>query len=424
MSGVLAVGEIRAAFPALQRVEGRHPVAYFDGPGGTQVPEPVIEAMAGYLRGHNANTHWAYPTSAETDAIILAAREAFAEFLNGRPEEVVFGQNMTTLAFHLARGLGREWVPGDEVVVTDLDHHANRAPWTDLVRERGITIRSVPFDPATGELDLGALERLVGTRTRLVAVTAASNAIGTCPDVARVVSLARAAGALSFVDGVHAAAHQLPDVQALDCDFYACSPYKFYGPHLGVLWGREELLARVAVPRLDPAPDTSPERLETGTLSHEAIAGAAAGVRFLAGLDQDASGTLRERLARVYQALHARSATLFDRLWSGLESLPVRRYGPGPARGRAATLGFTIPGRNAEQVVRQLAGQGLFLSHGDFYAATVIERLGLGSDGLLRAGCACYTTEAEVDRLVAGIAGLSGTGSMGSQGRTITASSQ
>ncbi len=401
MSPVASVTEIRAAFPALARQHGGRPVAFFDGPGGTQVPDVVGRAMLQYLYHHNANTHWAYPTSAETDALILDARSAVADLLFCRPEQVVFGQNMTTLTFHLARGLGRRFDPGDIVVITDLDHHANRAPWEALVAERGVTIRSVGFDPIGGELDWRGLEQALEGRVRLLAIGAASNALGTIPDVARACRLAREHGVLSFVDAVHYAPHVLVDVRDLACDFLACSPYKFYGPHAGVLWGRGVLLEEVPIPKVPPAPDTVPERLETGTLSHEAIVGTMAAIDFLASLAPGRPDR-RQALADAYAALHERSHRLFRHLWIGLRGVPgVTLYGPAPERPRTPTLGFTVQGHTSEAVARHLAGRGLFLSHGDFYAATVVERLQV--EGLVRAGCACYTTDEEVDRLIAAV---------------------
>ena len=398
--------EIRSRFPALERRHSGQPVAYFDGPGGTQVPRVVGEAMVDYLYHHNANTHWAYPTSEETDRMLAGARAVLAEFLNGRPGEIVFGQNMTTLTFHLARGLGLGWGPGDEIVVTDLDHHGNRAPWERLAVERGVTIRVVPFDPVTGELVWEALDRAIGPKTRLVAIGAASNALGTITDVAGACRLARERGALSFVDAVHYAPHALVDVQAIGCDFLACSPYKFYGPHMGVLWGRPALLSTVDVPRLAPAPAEAPERLETGTLSHEGMLGSAAAVDFLAGLAASAAGR-RQGLAEAFDVLHQRGQALFRQLWDGLgEIAGVRRYGPPPERPRTPTIGFTVAGHSAEAVARHLAGRGIFVSHGDFYAATVVERLGLQDSGLVRAGIVCYSTGEEVARLVEGIAEL------------------
>ena len=395
------VEEIRAQFPALRRQLGAHEVAYFDGPGGTQVPEAVGQAMLDYLYHHNANTHWAYPTSVETDHIILDARAAVADLLFCRPEQVVFGHNMTTLTYHLARGLGRRFDRGDIVVITDLDHHANRAPWEALVAERGITIRSVRFDNRTGELDWKALEAALEGRVRLVAVGAASNALGTITDVAAVCRLARERGALSFIDAVHYAPHALVDVQQISCDFLACSPYKFYGPHLGVLWGRGVLLEEVPVPKLEPAPDEVPERLESGTLSHEAIAGTRAAIDFLASLAPGRSSR-REALRDAYETLHVRAQAQLGRLWTGLRKIPgVRVYGPPPERPRTPTISFTVTERSSREVAAQLAARGLFLSHGDFYALTVVQRLKV--EGLVRAGCACYTTDEEVERLLAAV---------------------
>jgi cysteine desulfurase family protein (TIGR01976 family) len=402
---VAGVDRIRSAFPALRRIHAAQPVAYFDGPGGTQVPASVAEAMTDYLYHHNANTHWAYPSSIETDAMLAAARQAFADFLNAGRAEIAFGANMTTLTFHLARALGRGWGPGDEVVVTDLDHHANVAPWQALAKERGVTVQRVPLAPSLDRLDWAALEGVLSKRTRLLAIGAASNALGTITDVGAAARLAHAVGALCFVDAVHYAPHTLVDVRALDCDFLACSPYKLYGPHLGVLYGRERLLAALDVPKLDPAPSEPPERMETGTQNHEGIVGAAAAVEFLASLADGASR--RERLVHAFAALHARGAALFERLWNGLEETAgVRLYGLPPGSARTPTVAFTVAGRASEGVARSLAERGVFVSHGDFYASTVVERLGLGGEGVVRAGCACYTTESEVDRLLAGVRAL------------------
>lgn len=398
-----SVEEIRRHFPALQREHGGHPVAYFDGPGGTQVPRQVVEAMAGYLYHHNANTHWEYPTSHETDAAIRAAREAFADFLNASSDEIVFGANMTTLTFHVARGIARSWGPGDEIVVTELDHHANVAPWEAVAKDRGITLRVVRLLPEAGTLDWDDLERAIGRRTRLLAIGAASNALGTVTDVARAARLARSVGALTYVDAVHYAAHALVDVEALGCEFLACSPYKFCGPHLGVVYAKRGSCTAIDIPKLRPAPDASPERFETGTLNHEGIVGAAAAVDFFASLSEGA--TRRARLATALSELHDRGDALVAQLWAGLGSIPgVRRHGVSPGLPRTPTVAFTVGGARSQDVARALAQQGIFVSHGDFYAATVIERLGAEPDGLVRAGCACYTTAAEVDRLIAAVA--------------------
>ncbi|MBX7119434.1 MAG: cysteine desulfurase-like protein [Gemmatimonadaceae bacterium] len=398
---------IRAQFPALRRTHAGRPVAYFDGPGGTQVPQRVVDAMADYLLHHNANTHWAYPTSNETDALLLAAREAVADLLHASVREVTFHNNMSTGTFHVARALGRGWGPGDEVVITELDHHANVAPWRALERERGITIRTVRVDAARGELEFDSLRAALGPRTRLLAIGAGSNALGTITDVAEAGRLAHAVGALVYVDAVHYAPHALVDVRAMDCDLLGCSAYKFYGPHAGVLYVRQALLERLDVPKLDPAPDEAPERLETGTQNHEGIVGTGAAVEFLASLGTGA--TRRARLVDAYARLHAHGHALFRQGWDGLRAIPgVTLYGPGPDRPRTPTLAFTVRGHDADAVTRHLVTRGVFTSHGDFYAQTIVERLGLAAAGLVRAGAACYTTAEEMDRLVAGVRELAG----------------
>jgi len=399
---ILSVEAIRRQFPALRRKLDGHQVAYFDGPGGTQVPQVVIDAFTQYLAHHNANTHWAYATSRETDAMILEARRALADFLGAQPDEIAFGANMTTLTFHLARALGRQWGPGDEIVVTELDHHANIAPWQAVVRERGVTLRTVPFKVETGELDWDALGQALTSRTRLLAIGAASNALGTVTNVAQAREMARAVGALVFVDAVHYAPHRLVDVRTLGCDFLACSSYKFYGPHLGVLYGRRDRLRALDVAKLAPAPDSVPERLETGTQNHEGIAAARAAVDWLASLAE--GHTRRERLARTFEVFHERESALFGRLWDGLGAIrTVTRFGPPPGRPRTGTMSLAIKGVSPEQAATQLGAEGVFVSHGDFYATTVVERLGFSRDGLLRIGLSCYSTQEEVDRVLVGI---------------------
>ncbi len=396
------LAEIRDHFPALRRLHGERPVAHFDGPGGTQVPVEVVEAMSDYLLHHNANTHWAFPTSVETDAIIAQARAALADFLQAAPNEIVFGANMTTLAFHLARALGRGYGRGDEIVLTELDHHANIAPWRALEKERGVTIRMAKMIPETGQLDWEDFESQLNSRTKLVAIGAASNALGTITDVRRAGELAHAAGAQIFVDAVHYAPHQLVDVREMDCDFLACSAYKFYGPHIGILYGRHDLLAALDFPKLFPAPNEAPERAETGTQNHEGIAGAAAAVDFLASL---APGeTRRSSLGQGFAGLHARGEVLVRQLWEGLESIEgVTLFGPSPAEPRTPTVGFTVAGVSSTEVAQRLAEAAVFVSNGDFYATTVIERLGLAPDGIVRAGGACYTSADEVARLIDGV---------------------
>ena len=400
---VAPVAEIRQHFPALERVHNGYPVAYFDGPGGTQVPRYVVEQMSDYLYHHNANTHWAYPTSAETDAALEYAREVCAEFLNASPAEIAFGANMTTLTFHLSRALSLNYAAGDEIVVTELDHHANVDPWRRLALERGVTIRTVRLDTATGQINWEDLERFVGPKTKLVAIGAASNALGTINNLAGAIELAHNAGALAFVDAVHYAPHALIDVQELDCDFLGMSAYKFYGPHVGVMFAKRALLEQINFPKLVPAPDYAPENAETGTQNQEGMVGAAAAIDFLASLGGN-DGNRRESLRRVFHETHARNMQLFERLWNALSAMPrVKLYGPPPDAARTPTLAFTIDGCASTDAARRLAEKGLFLSHGDFYAATVIERLALEPEGLIRAGCACYTTEDEIDRLITAV---------------------
>jgi cysteine desulfurase family protein (TIGR01976 family) len=397
------VRRARAQFPALERMHNGYPVAYFDGPGGTQVPRSVADAMTQYLFHHNANTHWVYPTSEETDALIAESRRTIATFLNAEPDEVAFGANMTTLTFHLARALGRQWKTGDEVIVTDLDHHGNVAPWRALEKERGIVIKSVRFDPLTGELDIYDLIAKVGPRTKLLALGIASNALGTITDPV-FSNVARQAGAEVFIDAVHYAPHRAIDVKQFDCDYLACSAYKFYGPHIGILYGKKSKLEAIDFPKLDPAPNESPERVETGTQNHEGIVGAAAAVEFIASLAEQGT-ELRERLEDSYQYHYWHGRFLLERLWKGLQAIDgLTIYGP-PADNpdRTPTLSFTLRGHKTNDIARALAKKGVFVSNGDFYAMTVIERIGQAADGVVRVGCSCYTTEEEVDRVIEGV---------------------
>lgn len=401
-----SVEEIRARFPALARVYGGHPVAYFDGPGGTQVPTSVVNAMSDYLLHHNSNSHWAYPTSVETDVIIAAARAAAADLLNCAPNEVAFGPNMTTLTFSLSRALAPTISPGDEIVVTELDHHANVAPWTRLAGERGAVVRTVRMNTDTGSLDWADLERQLTARTKLLAIGAASNALGTVTDVARATALAHARGAKVFIDAVAYAPHALIDVRAIGCDFLACSAFKFHGPHLGMLYGRYDLLATLDVAKLAPAPAQAPDRWETGTLNFEALAGTMAAIDFLASLGAGGGVARRERLASAYAAMHERIEPVFASLWNGLAAIRgVKLYGPPPGdAARAPIVSFTVAGVDSNVVATRLATEcGVFAPNGNFYAATVAERYGIGDSGWVRAGCACYTTAEEVKRLVNGV---------------------
>ena len=406
-AAAVSTNELRQFFPALQREHKGRPVAYFDGPGGTQVPRAVVDAMSDYLLHHNANSHWAFPTSEETDAIITAGREAAADFLNASPQEIAFGANMTTLTFHLARALGRGYSAGDEILLTELDHHANIAPWRALEKERGVTIRVAKMIPETGQLDWDDFGRQLNGRTKLVAIGAASNALGTITDIRRAAQMAHELGAQVFVDAVHYAPHALVDVRDLDCDFLSCSAYKFYGPHIGLLYGRQELLAELDFPKLLPSPNTAPERVETGTQNHEGIAGAAAAIDFLASLASGANR--RARLTSAFAALHERGSALLAQMWNGLSAIEgVQLYGPQPDITRTPTVAFTVKGVPSLEVSRRLVEHGVFASNGDFYATTVVERLGQTRDGLVRAGCACYTTADEVERLTQAVAAIAG----------------
>src|SRR5881398_554137 len=338
----LSTEEIREQFPALLRLHKEHPAAYFDGAGGTQTPRAVVDAVADYLLNHNANTHWEYPTSHETDAIIESARQTFADFLNASANEIVFGPNTTTMIYHLSRALGRTLALDDEIVTTELEHHANIAPWQALVRERGVTLNVAQMDPETGQLDWNDFERLVTKQTKVVAFGAGCNALGTVNDFRCAVELAHSVGALALVDAVHYAPYFLCDVREMNCDFLTCSAYKFYGPHISVFYGKKDLLESIDFPKLQPAPDAAPERPEMGTQNHEGIAGAAAAVDFYASLagyrtaggSEQVTDSARDRRAGLQSAfagLRAHSSPQVQRLWEALSSINgVRLYGPPP----------------------------------------------------------------------------------------------
>ncbi|HEX2189575.1 MAG TPA: cysteine desulfurase-like protein [Longimicrobiaceae bacterium] len=400
---------VRPHFPVFERPYGGRPLAFFDGPGGSQVPRVVADAVAETLLFRSANVHGAFPTSRDADEVVAAARGAAADFLGaGSPREVAFGANMTTLTFAFARSLSRAWEPGDEVVVTDLDHQANVAPWRRAAGDRGAVVRSVPFDPAAMQLDLHALEGMLTPRTRLVAVGAASNAVGTVTDVARVAEMARRVGALVFVDAVHYAPHRLVDVQALGCDFLACSAYKFFGPHVGLLWGKPEHMEAVVPYKVPPCSDTLPERWETGTMNHEGMAGVAAAVDWIASLAPEPGAGRREALRAAMERIGEHESALFEQMLDGLGAIPgVRIFGPPRGADRTPTAGFTVRGVHADEVARRLADEGVCVWSGNFYATGVIEGLGIVQEGgLVRAGVAPYCTGDDVRRLVEGVAAV------------------
>lgn len=398
---------IRSQFPALsQDIDGRRPI-FFDGPGGTQVPRSVIDAMSRYLATSNANAHGAFATSRRTDELIGSARAAVADFLGCDDDEVVFGANMTTLAFAISRALGRSLKPGDEIVVTRLDHYANVSPWYAL-EETGAVIRVVDIHTEDCTLDMKDLERQLGERTRILAIGYASNAVGTINDVAKAVRLAREVGALVFVDAVHYAPHGPIDVRTLDCDFLACSAYKFFGPHVGILFGKREHLQSFQPYRVQPAPDEVPFRWETGTLNHEGLAGLAATIDYLTELGRRVSPSAENRRAALIAAMEASrqyERGLSERLIQGLRRIRgLRLYGiSDPARfdWRTPTVGLTLAGRTPYAAAEQLGKRGIFTWHGNFYALGLTQRLGVESTGgLLRIGLLAYNTVDEIDSLL------------------------
>jgi len=408
------VDRIRSQFPAL--ASG---AVFFDGPGGTQVPQAVIDAVSAYYRESNANEHGLFATSRRSDDIVAGGRKAMADFLNAPADSgIIFGANMTTLTMHLSRALGRTLRPGDEIVVTRLDHDANIAPWLFL-QENGAKVRWLEFDPADCTLDLRALERAITVRTKIMAVGLASNAFGTINDVPRLIAAARKAGALSFVDAVHYAPHRAIDVQLLDCDFLACSPYKFYGPHSGVLYGKREALERLQPYKVRPAADRIPDCFETGTKSHEAIAGVAAAVDFLAGLGRElGSGCAqypegrRRWLKQALAVIQEHEARLFSRLLAGLREIEgIRIYGiADPARlgERTPTACFTLPGLSPAEAAEKLGNAGIHVWDGDYYAWEAMRFLRLGDrGGAVRAGLSLYNTEGEVSRFLQELSKLS-----------------
>ena len=405
------VANIRSQFPSLASA-----AVFLDGPGGTQVPQAVIDAVGAYYREANANDHGAFATSRRSDGIIAQGRDAVADFLNARSaNEIVFGANMTTLTLHLARALGRTLKAGDEVVVTRLDHDANIAPWLFL-QENGAVIRWLEFSPGDCTLDLGTLEKSINKKTKIVAVGYASNAFGTINDVPRIIAAAKKVGALTFVDAVHYAPHRAIDVQILDCDFLACSPYKFYGPHSGVLYGKQEVLRLLQPYKVRPASDRAPDRFETGTKNNEGIAGVGAAIDFLAalgcdhgpdqasGLDAYAAGR-RRWLKQALAAIMAHETRLFARMLDGLLSLPgLRVYGitdPQRFSERTPTACFTLPGLVPAVVAEKLGAGGICVWDGNYYAWEPMKFLGLeGKGGAVRAGLSLYNTDEEVDRFL------------------------
>ena len=401
------IDAVRARFPALDANCFRR--AFFDAPGGTQVCAAAIDRMTAHLQSGTANSGGSFATSRETDALSDAAHGAMADLLGGKPEEVAFGPNMTSLTLAASRALARGWAEGDNLVVTRLDHDANVAPWLLAAADKGVEVRWLDFSPATGRLDYAALPGLLDARTRVVAVGAASNALGTSNDVPAVVAAARGGSdALVYVDAVQSVPHVATDVGALGCDFLACSPYKFFGPHQGVLWGRTEAWAQLDAYKVRPAGGDGGHRLETGTPSFEGQAGVLGTVEYLEWLGGEVAPEANSRRARLLAAMDASAAyerDLGERLLAGLARIPgLKLWGEPTMAGRVPTFAFTLAGHRPDAVAQHLAARDLFAWSGHFYAVEVIRRLGLeDAGGLVRVGLCHYSTAGEVDRLIAAL---------------------
>jgi cysteine desulfurase family protein (TIGR01976 family) len=421
VSATLDLTYIRAQFPSLTQTVNGHPAAFLDGPGGTQVPQRVIDAISNYLGRDNANTDGAYATSRRTNAVIAAARAAMADFLNCAADEIIFGPNMTTLTYAMSRSFGREIAgrdlgPGDEILVTRLDHDANVSPWLAL-EEKGVTIRWAEIHEQDCTLDLADLASKINQKTKLVAVGYASNAVGTLNPVKEIIRLAHAAGALAYVDAVHYGPHGLIDVAALDCDFLVCSTYKFFGPHMGVLFGKREHLQRLRPYKVRPLTEAVPNRWEWGTLNHECIAGIAACVDYIADLGRHArphlpqsqASTRRAAIVAAFEAIHIYEHSLMERLIAGLKQIPsLKLYGiTDPARfeERCPTLALRAINQTPDQtplaLATKLGDHGFFTWDGNYYALNLTERLDVEkTGGFLRIGLVHYNTAEEVDRLL------------------------
>jgi cysteine desulfurase family protein (TIGR01976 family) len=406
------IDAVRARFPALAVTDDGRPRIYFDAPGGTQACADAIAAMTVHLAGGTANAGGHFATSVATDATTRAAHAAMADLLGAEPGEIAFGPNMTSLTLALSRALARDWQAGDELVVTRLDHDANVAPWLIAAADRGVTVRWLDIDPATGTLRLDLLPSLLGDRTRLVAFGGASNALGTLNDLPAIVRAVRDhSTALIYIDAVQSVPHVPTDVVAIGCDFLACSPYKFFGPHAGVLWGRADRLTALSAYKVRPAAvEPAAIRFETGTPSFEAQAGVTATIDYLAWLGGELGkgGTRRERLLAAMEGCAAHERALGERLLAGLKRLnSVRLYGPATMDGRVPTFAFTVAGHTPAEVAQHLADHNIFAWSGHFYAVETMAALGLTENGgLVRVGLAHYNTADEVDRLLDALAGL------------------
>lgn len=397
---------IRSQFPALERAVAGRPAAYLDGPGGTQVPTPVIDAMAGYLRAGGSNLHGGFAASDLSDAVLLDARAAVADLYGADPGEIAFGQNMTSLTYTVSRALARTWAPGDNIVLTRLDHDANVTPWVQAAADTGVDVRFVDFRPDGGcLLDLDTLDAALDGRTRLVAFTHASNAVGSITPVADIVERAHAVGAHTYVDAVHFAPHGVIDVAATGTDFLVSSAYKWFGPHTGCLYGRRALLDEIQPYKLRPSPDTSPDRWETGTQAFESLAGVTAAIDYLASLGT--GETRRHRLVDAHRRIGSHERSLSERFLAGLAEMPrVRLHGLDTPDGRTPTFAVEVEGHTPGAVAAELGRQGIFVWSGDYYAVEVMQRLDRAEHGLVRIGFVHYTTPEEVDRVLDALDGL------------------
>ncbi|MFM1652054.1 cysteine desulfurase-like protein [Brevibacillus sp. B_LB10_24] len=397
------IQEVREQFPALNRTYNGKPVAYFDGPGGSQTVKSAIEEIASYMANGGANLHGSFPTSRETEAIIAEAREAVADLFGARPQEVAFGANMTTLTFAIARALGRDWRAGDELVVTELDHRGNVDPWLAVAADRNMTVRWLKVDPERLTLDLDELDSIITPNTRLVAVGLASNAVGTINDVERIARHARQAGALVAVDAVHAAPHFAIDRDQIGADILTCSAYKFFGPHVGITVIREGLFEQLQPYKLAPAPGYLPDKLETGTQNHEGIAGIRPAIDFIASLGSGASR--RERIISGFERLEEHENRLAARLRSALAEMDgVTLYEADASVAKTPTIAFRIEGWSPQEVCLRMAeDHAVFIADGDFYASTLADKLGINPSGWIRAGLAPYNSDEEVDRFISGL---------------------
>ena len=410
---------VRSQFPSLAQTVNGHPAVFLDGPGGTQVPQRVIDAISNYLGRDNANTGGAYSTSRHTDAMIAEARAAMADFLHCGADEVVFGPNMTTLTFAISRALGRELKPGDEIVLTRLDHDANFSPWAAMAEDRGIMVRIAEFRDEDCTLNLADLASKITDKTKLVAVGYASNAVGTINPVKQIVELAHKVGALAYIDAVHYGPHGLIDVADLDCDFLACSTYKFFGPHMGVLFGKREHLKRLRPYKVRPNTNAIPNCWEWGTLNHECIAGIAACVDYIAELGRHSVGSSgndsseppsnrRAAIEAAYAAIHQHERSLLERMMTGLKKIPgIKIYGiTDSARfdERCATFAVRVEGQTPLELATKLGDRGFFTWDGNYYALNLTEHFDVEkSGGFLRIGLVHYNTMEEVDRMLAAL---------------------